>query len=122
VVSLTQRVARRFTVGLFGRALGYDARGTGYFAPDRFLVGEVRGSYTYGLRRWEARLSGGLGAQQIGQGGRAQSEWHAEARVARRWSVINEVALSGGFSNSAESSTTGAFRYYTAALSLRLGL
>lgn len=122
VLALTQRVARRFTVGVYGRALGYDRKGSGYFAPDRFLVGEARGSYTYGFRRWEAKLSGGLGAQQVGRSGRAQSEWHAEARVARRWSVSNEVALSGGFSNSAVSSTTGAFRYYTGALSVRVGL
>jgi hypothetical protein len=122
VVALTQRVAQRFTVGLLGRALGYDERGAGYFAPDRFLVGEARGSFTYGIRRWELRLSGGLGAQQIGEGSTAQSEWHAEVRGARRWSVDNEVALSGGFSNSAESSTTGAFRYYTGALIVRLGL
>jgi len=122
VLALTQRVAGRFTVGLFGRALGYDQRGVGYFSPDRFLVGEARGSYTYGVRRWEARLSGGLGLQQVGKGATAQSEWHAEARVLRRWSISNEVALSGGISNSAESSTTGAFRYYTAALSVRLGL
>ncbi len=122
VLALTQRFARRFTIGLFGRALGYDQRGIGYFAPDRFLVGEARGSYTYGVRRWEARLSGGLGLQQVGRSATAQSEWHAEARVLRRWSIANEVALSGGFSNSAESSTTGAFRYYTAALSVRLGL
>jgi tetratricopeptide (TPR) repeat protein len=122
LLAVTQRVAGRFTVGVFGRALGYDTRGIGYFAPDRFLLGEARGSYTYGVRRWAIRLSGGLGAQQIGQGGTAQSEWHAEARGARRWSVDNEVALSGGISNSAESSTTGAFRYYTAALTVRLGL
>ena len=122
VVSLTQRLAQRFTVGLYGRVLGYDRKGTGYFSPDRFLTGEVRGSYTYGVQRWEAKLSGGLGAQQVGKNGRAQSEWHAEARVARRWATINEVALSGGFSTSAVSSTTGAFRYYTAGLSMRLGL
>lgn len=122
VLAITQRVARRFTVGLFGRALGYQDPGAGYFTPNRFLVGETRGSFTYGVRRWVARISGGLGLQQIGKGAKAQSEWHAEARAARRWSVDNEVALSAGFSNSAESSTTGAFRYYTAALTVRLGL
>ncbi len=122
VVALTQRLAQRFTVGVYGRALGYDTKRVGYFSPDRFLVGEARGSYTYGVQRWEAKLSGGLGAQQVTKNGRAQSEWHAEARLARRWATINEVALSGGFSNSAVSSTTGAFRYYTAALTLRLGL
>jgi len=122
VLAITQRVARRFTLGLFGRALGYDNPGTGYFAPDRFLLGETRGSFTYGDRRWEGRISGGLGLQQIGKGAGAQSEWHAEVRGTRRWSVDNEVALSAGFTNSAESSTTGAFRYYTAALTVRLGL
>lgn len=120
--ALTQRVTRRVSLGLFGRAMGYDQLGTGYFAPDRFLLGELRGSYTYTTRRFEGRLSGGFGAQQIGEDGDAQSEWHAEARLARRWGAINELALSGGVSNSAAASTTGAFRYYTAALTLRLGL
>lgn len=122
ILAVTQRVARRFTVGLLGRALGYDDPGIGYFAPDRFLLGEGRGAFTYGVRRWEARISGGLGLQQIGKGSTAQSEWHAEVRGARRWSIDNEVALSAGISNSAESSTTGAFRYYTATLTVRLGL
>ncbi len=122
VVALTQRVAQRFTIGVYGRALGFGQAGVGYFAPNRFLVGEARGSYTYGRPRWEAKLSGGVGAQQVARQGRAQSEWHAEARLARRWATIDELALSGGFSTSAVSSTTGAFRYYTAALSLRLGL
>ncbi len=122
VASLTQRVAQRFTVGLWGRALGYDNPGTGYFAPDRFLVGEARGSYTYGWRRWETRVSGGLGVQQAGKGNDAQSEWHAEGRLVRRWGTINELWLSGGLSNSAESSTTGAFHYYTFSLGARLGL
>ena len=122
VASLTQRFARRWSVGLYGRIFGYDNPGLGYFAPDRFLLGEVRGSYTYGWHRWETRIAGGLGGQQIGKQGKTQTEWHADARLARRWAVVNEVALSAGVSNSAASSTTGAFRYYTAALSLRLGL
>ncbi len=122
LLGITQRVAGLFTIGAFGRVLSYDQRGAGYFAPDRFTVGEVRGSYTYGLRQWALRLSGGLGAQQVGKGSSSQTEWHTEARASRRWSVDNEVALSGGISNSAESSTTGAFRYYTAALTVRLGL
>jgi tetratricopeptide (TPR) repeat protein len=118
---VTQRLGH-FTVGAFGRVMGNEKRGIGYFAPDRFLVGEARGSYTYGIRRWALRLAGGLGAQQVARSGSAQSEWHLDASVSRRWSLDNEVALSGGISNSAESSTTGAFRYYTAALTVRLGL
>jgi tetratricopeptide (TPR) repeat protein len=122
VVSLTQRVARRWTAGVYGRIFGYDNPGVGYFGPDRFLLGEARGSYTYGWRRWEARIAGGLGAQQVSSQGKTQAEWHGEARLSRRWSTINEVSLSGGISNSAASSTTGAFHYYTAALGVRLGL
>jgi tetratricopeptide (TPR) repeat protein len=122
VVAVNQRVARGLTAGVLFRTLSYDTKGVGYFSPDRFHVGEARATYVYGIRKWEGRLSGGLGVQQVGSAGSGQSQWHLEARVARRWAVLDEVALSGGISNSAESSTTGAFRYYTAALSLRLGL
>jgi len=122
VLSLTQRISHRYTVGLFGRVMGYDAPGVGYFTPDRFVVGEVRGSWTRSVQKWESRLSAGLGVQQVGQDARAQSEWHAEGRLARRFGVINEVALGVGISNSAVSSTTGAFRYYSAQVSARLGL
>jgi len=52
----------------------------------------------------------------------ADGEWHSDLRITRRWKVINEVALSAGYSNSAISSASGAFHYYTAALSARLGL
>ncbi len=122
VLSLTQRIAQRYTVGLFGRVMGYESPGVGYFTPDRFLVGEVRGSYTHSVRKWESRISAGLGLQQVGSGATVQSEWHAEARLARRFGTINEVALGAGVSNSAVSSTTGAFRYYSAQISARLGL
>jgi hypothetical protein len=122
VAALTQRVSSRLALGLYGRAMGYDEPGTGYFSPDRFLLGELRGSYSIGTRRFEGRLSGGFGAQQVGEDGDTQSEWHAEARIARRWAASNEVALSGGVSTSAAASTTGAYRYYTAALTVRLGL
>jgi hypothetical protein len=122
VLSLTQRIAQRYTVGLFGRVMGYDSPGAGYFAPDRFLLAETRGSRTWAVRKWETRLSAGLGLQQVGKGATAQSEWHAEGRLARRFGTINEVAFGVGISNSAVSSTTGAFRYYSAQLSARLGL
>ncbi|MFN8648209.1 MAG: tetratricopeptide repeat protein [Gemmatimonadales bacterium] len=122
VVALTQRVAPRLTVGVYGRSLSYRAKGTGYFSPDRFLVAEGRAAWTWAVARWETRLSGGLGVQQVGHGGAAQAEGHLEARVARRWATINEVGLGLGYSHSAISSTTGAFDYYTLVLNLRLGL
>jgi tetratricopeptide (TPR) repeat protein len=123
VISLSQRIAPRLAAGVFGRYLAYDTPGIGYFSPDRYLVGEARGSYTWVVRGgWEGRVSGGLGVQQVDTDGRAQSQWHFELRVAHRWAALNEAALSGGISNSALSSTTGAYRYYTTALTVRLGL
>jgi tetratricopeptide (TPR) repeat protein len=122
VGNLSWRFPPRFTVGLYTRGMWYEFKGNGYFSPDEFLLGEVRGSYTHGIRRWEAKVSGGLGLQKSGSFGSTDAEWHVEARLARRWSVINEVALSGGITNSLISSATGAYHFYTAALTVRLGL
>jgi tetratricopeptide (TPR) repeat protein len=124
VLALTQKVGSRLSVALFGRGLWYDFRGSGYFSPDGYLIGEVRAKYTRAFRPWEARISGGVGLQDIGVGGQHETDgrWHVEARIARRWATINEIALSGGFSNSAISSASGAYGYYTASLSARIGL
>lgn len=122
VVAVTARLTPRARVGFFGRGLWYDFHGTGYFSPDHFLLGEARGSYTHNIQRWEGKLSGGLGLQDSGAGGSTSAEWHVDLRIARRWGTINEVALSGGVTNSALSSATGAYRYYTATLSARVGL
>jgi tetratricopeptide (TPR) repeat protein len=122
VVNLARRFPPHVGVGLFGRGLWNDFRGSGYFSPDRFLLGEVRGSYARGVRGLEARFSAGIGLQQAGSAGTTDGEWHAELRLARRWGVINEAAFSGGITNSAISSPTGAYRYYTAALTVRLGI
>jgi tetratricopeptide (TPR) repeat protein len=121
-LALTERIVPRLSVGLYGRGVWYDFRGAGYFSPDQFLLGEVRGSYTQALRRWEGKLSAGAGAQQSGSGGGAEGEWHFDVRIARRWGATNDVALAAGISNSALSSTSGAFHYYNAVLSVRMGL
>jgi tetratricopeptide (TPR) repeat protein len=121
-LALTARVTPRANLGIYGRGLWYDFKGTGYFSPDHFLLGELRGSYTRAVRRWEGKLSAGLGLQQSGSGASTDAEWHTEIRIARRWGTINEVALSGGVTNSAISSATGAFHYYTGLVSLRVGL
>jgi hypothetical protein len=67
-------------------------------------------------------LSGGLGGQQIGRKGAAQTEWHIESRLARRWGAGNRIEIFGLVTNSAVSSTTGAFRYRSAGIILRLGI
>jgi tetratricopeptide (TPR) repeat protein len=121
-LGLTQKFARRFFVGMFGRTLSYDRRGIGYFSPDRFSVLEATGGYDLEQGSWAAGLSGGLGAQQVGERGAAQTEWHLEGRVGRRWGAGNRLDLFGMVTNSAVSSTSGAFRYRSAGVSLKLGL
>jgi tetratricopeptide (TPR) repeat protein len=120
--SVNQKLGRQFLVGLLGRTLSYEQRGTGYFSPDRFSVLEGVAGFTHESRAWVANLSGGLGAQKVGEQGATQAEWHVEGRVGPRWGTGNRVELFGLITNSAVSSTTGAFRYRAAGLSVRLGL
>jgi tetratricopeptide (TPR) repeat protein len=119
---VNQRIARKYLIGAFGRTLSYDERGLGYFSPDRFSVLEGTAGYTHESARWTASLSGGLGAQQVGERGVAQTEWHLEGRVGPRWGSGNRVELFGLLTNSAVSSTTGAFRYRAAGLTARIGI
>jgi tetratricopeptide (TPR) repeat protein len=122
IAQVLQTIHRRFFVGAFGRTLSYDRKGTGYFSPDRFRLLEGMAGYSIESGTWDARLSGGLGAQQVGRDGDAQSEWHLEARIGRHWGVANRIDLFGLVTNSAISSTTGAFRYRSAGVTLRLGI
>jgi hypothetical protein len=119
---LTQKIQRRFFAGAFGRTLSYERRGIGYFSPDRFSVLEGLAGYNLESGRWLGSISGGLGAQQVGKGGAAQTEWHVEGRLGPRWGSGNKIELFGLLTNSAVSSTTGAFHYRAAGLSVRLGL
>jgi hypothetical protein len=102
--------------------LSFERKGVGYFSPDRFSVLEATAGYSLETGFWSGNLGGGLGAQQVGKRGAAQSEWHVEGRLGRRWGVGNRVELFGLVTNSAVSSTNGAFRYRSAGLSLRLGI
>jgi tetratricopeptide (TPR) repeat protein len=119
---LTQKILRHFFIGVFGRALSYDHRGVGYFSPDRFSVLEGIAGYNLERGSWIGSLSGGVGAQQVGKQGVAQSEWHLEGRLGQRWGDGNRVEAFGLVTNSALSSTTGAFRYRSAGILVRLGL
>jgi tetratricopeptide (TPR) repeat protein len=122
ILTLTQTVRRDFFIGAMARALGYDVPGVGYFSPDWFSVYEARAGYTRSGMPWSGRISGGLGVQQVGSDGRVQSEWHLEGRLGRSWNTVNLVEVFAGISNSAESSTTGAFRYRTAGVIVRIGI
>jgi hypothetical protein len=121
-VGVTQSLPKRFFVGAYGRTLAYQRRGLGYFSPDRFRLLEGLAGYNLDAGRWDGRFSAGFGAQQISRGGAAQSEWHLDARLGRRWGVGNRLDVFGAVTNSAVSSTSGAFRYRTAGVSVRLGL
>ncbi len=120
--AITQDIGRHISVGASGRALGYRQAGVGYFSPDRFHLLEGTAAMRAGNATWDGRLSGGLGAQQIGRGADTQTEWHIEGRVGRNWGDGNRIEGFGGVTNSAVSSTTGAFRYRTAGVLLKLGI
>jgi tetratricopeptide (TPR) repeat protein len=122
ILTLTRTLKRDFFVGVMARALGYDFKGIGYFSPDWFSVYEARAGYTRSGLQWNGRISGGLGVQQVGSGANVQSEWHLEGRLGRKWGEMNILEVFAGISNSAESSTTGAFEYRTAGIVVRIGL
>jgi hypothetical protein len=119
---LTQKLLRHFFLGAFARTLSYERTGLGYFSPDQFSVIEGTAGYDLEQGSWIVSLSGGAGAQQIGKDGVAQGEWHLEGRLGQRWGSGNRIEAFGLVTNSAVSSTTGAFRYGSAGLLVRLGL
>jgi tetratricopeptide (TPR) repeat protein len=119
---LTQKVLRHFFIGVFGRTLAYDRPGVGYFSPDQFSVLEGLAGYNLENRGWVGSLSGGVGAQKVGKEGVAQTEWHLEGRLGQRWGSGNRIEIFGLVTNSAVSSTTGAFRYGSSGILVRLGL
>jgi tetratricopeptide (TPR) repeat protein len=108
--------------GLYGRAMSFAAPGVGYFSPDFFGLAEARASLALRGGPWGGRVGGGLGIQQVGRAAAIQSEWHAEGRLAYRWAVVDQIELSAGASNSAASSTSGAYQYFASALTVRFGL
>ena len=93
-----------------------------YFSPDRFAVVEARGGYARTGVDWETRVSGGAGVQQIGNTGPWQFEGHIEGRAAWWFSQRNRLEAFAGVTNSAYLSATGAYRWGTAGLVVRLGL
>ena len=122
LAGLTQKVLPHFSVGLSGRTLSYTNQRPQYFSPDRFSMLEGTAGYDVEDRHWIGVMNGGFGAQKVGERGSAQSEWHLEGRLGQKWGVGNRVELFGLITNSAVSSTTGAFRYRAAGLTVRLGL
>jgi hypothetical protein len=109
-------------LGPYARLLGWSDAGTGYFAPDRYTVTELRAVYAWQRERWAVRLDGGAGGQQVAADADWQSEWHAGLSITRGWSALSEIALVGALTNAAATSATGAFRTAVMGLRMRVGL
>ncbi len=116
-------VAQRLRVGGYARVLGYRGPGSGYFAPDRFALGEGRVAYAWRRRDWGVRATGGLGAQQVGSDGATQAEWHGDVTISRSWRAIDELSLVGLYTNSAAArsgtATTGRYWYWSVGVRYR---
>jgi tetratricopeptide (TPR) repeat protein len=122
VLGVTKQLPLHFFVGGMGRMVWYQEPGVGYFSPDRLTVVEGRGGYARTGPTWETRLSAGAGVQQIGFGGGWQFEGHLEGRAAYWFADRNRIEAFAGVSNSAYLSATGAYRWGTAGLVLRIGI
>ena len=122
VLAVTRKIGQNFFAGGVARVLWYDETVPGYFSPDQFAVLEARGGYARVGQDWETRISGGLGGQLIGSGGSWQFEGHLEGRAAWWFSARNRLEVFAGISNSAYLSATGAYRWGTAGVAVRLGL
>jgi Flp pilus assembly protein TadD len=121
VAAIMQRVGAGLELGGLARSLGWREPnpGRGYFAPNRFTIVEARGVYTWRRGRWGGRLDAGAGIQQVGAGTDQQGEWHAGLSVSRGWGAASEIALMGTWTNSAASSATGAYRFWSVGMRLR---
>jgi tetratricopeptide (TPR) repeat protein len=122
VLAVTKQLPRHFFAGGMGRMVWHDARGVGYFSPDRFALFEARGGHARTGQNWETRVGGGAGLQQIGLGGDWQFEGHLEGRAVWWFSPRNRLETFAGVSNSATVSATGAYRWGTAGAVVKLGL
>lgn len=122
LAAVTKQVNARWSVGALARTLAYDRHGVGYFSPDRFRTAEARGSFSHGRRQWESSTRAGLGLQQVGRGATAQLAWRLDQTLAYRWGGADQIGLTVGASNSANSSTTGSYSAITSGLVLRLGI
>ena len=73
------------------------------------------------LEHYQAETDDG-GCEPSGTTGEWQVAWHAEGRAAKRFAGRHQLELFAGISNSALSSTTGAYRWGTVGAVVRLGL
>ncbi|NOT32952.1 MAG: hypothetical protein HOP12_02145 [Candidatus Eisenbacteria bacterium] len=122
LIAVMHPLARLGSFGVLGRVLAYERSGVGYFSPDRFALAEARTVLAHSRGAWTGRLNASVGSQQVGAEAATQLAWRVTGDVQCAWAPLHRIVASVGASNSAASSTTGAYRYLTAALGLRLGL
>ena len=117
------RVTPSLTLGGFATGFAFQRpdrpdRRNGYFSPARFASAEATAAWGREGTRWSAGFSGGLGAQRV-ETATVQSQWHADARIARRVGAHWQLEAFAGKSTSAAASAVGAYAYATASLTLR---
>ncbi len=116
------RVTPNLSLGGFATGFGFQRPNrpgfsNGYFSPETFSSAEATATWGREGTRWNAGLSGGLGVQRVDAA--AQSQWHADARLARRIGAHWQLEAFAGKSTSAAASAVGAYAYSTASLTLR---
>ena len=120
----TRQLPRNFSAGAFITGFGFDSTSTRYFSPAQFISGEATGGWTHDTPRWSAGLGAGLGGQRVGTRA-TQSQWHADARLERKWTARWSLEARAARSNSlaatagSVSSAVGAYAYSTLGLSVR---
>lgn len=126
---LNWRVKRQIAFGVTGRGFGYEeSPRDGYFAPSRFLLGEL--STRIGRGRdlgWAAELSGGVGVQHVrfDDPGVTRGTQRFGAALAYRPRPGAEFVLEYAFSNVANTTGTvtgGGSVYHANTLALRTRL
>jgi len=122
LLSVDRTIGRDLSVGVLARGLAFDRRGSGYFSPDLFTVFEVRARRAIAFASWTGALRAGVGRQQVGRDAAGQFEWQLDGRLGRSWKTLNRFEAFAQFSTSALNSTTGAYRYRSAGVSLTFGL
>lgn len=122
VLAITNQLPFHLFIGGVFRGGWYESPEPDYFSPDRFSVVSLRGGYARAGSTWVTRLSGGVGVQQIGQSGDWEFEGHVEGRAAWWFGAASRLEAFAGVSNGAYLSATGASRWGTAGLLIRLGL
>lgn len=129
--SLRWRARRSLHVALTARTMGYDRQlHDGYFAPERYRLGELSGRYEPQRESgWLGFLEGGGGMQSVRANGenRSQATERLGVGLTRRWLNGNEIALEYGAGNVAGSAAIVGnrgvvYRYQSLSLRARLRL